>query len=333
MFAQRNADIEARYKTGAVDAVEFANFYVSTLAGRSPAQWEGMRQQFLRDVIVPRIPRASHRSGGVVTSDRRRPGGADHRDQSLPDRADGYPSGFCACDRDRAGAGRWRVQRGHHRRTQHARRQGDTPARLVAGARRTQLEQFDSTGYSDSINDLPLLEAVDHAVVVHADARLAAIAAERGWRSTGSDKGRLQREPMTERFFQRPPCMVVGGSSGIGAGIGAAFKATGSGGDRHRCHGRRSAACARGPGTCRCRRGAARCAQRRGGDRDASRHLERLDVLVNCAGVIRRGEELDPAVFAQVLDINLNGSMRTCAAARQLLRRPLAAASSTPPRC
>ena len=48
--------------------------------------------------------------------------------------------------------------------------------------------------------------------------------------------------------------------------------------------------------------------------------LERLDVLVNCAGVIRRGEELDPAVFAQVLDINLNGSMRCCAAARALLK-------------
>src|SRR4051812_41355936 len=38
-----------------------------------------------------------------------------------------------------------------------------------------------------------------------------------------------------------------------------------------------------------------------------------LGVLVNCAGIIRRGEEHDPAVFAQVIDINLNGSMRTCA--------------------
>ena len=50
-------------------------------------------------------------------------------------------------------------------------------------ARGEALQDFDSTGYSDSINDLPLLEAVNHAVVVHADARLAAIAAERGWRS------------------------------------------------------------------------------------------------------------------------------------------------------
>ena len=47
--------------------------------------------------------------------------------------------------------------------------------------------------------------------------------------------------------------------------------------------------------------------------------LPRLQLLVSCAGALRRGEEHDPQVFAQVLDINLNGSMRTCAAARRLL--------------
>jgi NAD(P)-dependent dehydrogenase (short-subunit alcohol dehydrogenase family) len=49
--------------------------------------------------------------------------------------------------------------------------------------------------------------------------------------------------------------------------------------------------------------------------------LPRLDILVNCAGVIRRGTEHDPAVFAEVLDINLTGTMRLCAAARPLLAR------------
>lgn len=47
--------------------------------------------------------------------------------------------------------------------------------------------------------------------------------------------------------------------------------------------------------------------------------LDRLDVLINCAGIIQRGQEHDPAVFARVIDINLNGSMRTCSAARGLL--------------
>jgi NAD(P)-dependent dehydrogenase (short-subunit alcohol dehydrogenase family) len=45
-----------------------------------------------------------------------------------------------------------------------------------------------------------------------------------------------------------------------------------------------------------------------------------LDHLVNCAGVIRRGAEHDPCVFADVIDINLTGTMRVCAAARPKLR-------------
>lgn len=44
--------------------------------------------------------------------------------------------------------------------------------------------------------------------------------------------------------------------------------------------------------------------------------LKGLRVLVNCAGIIRREAEHDPAVFEQVIDINLTGTMRTCAAAR-----------------
>ena len=49
--------------------------------------------------------------------------------------------------------------------------------------------------------------------------------------------------------------------------------------------------------------------------------LDGLDVVINCAGVIRRGEELDPDVFQSVVDINLNGTMRVCAAARPQLAR------------
>lgn len=47
--------------------------------------------------------------------------------------------------------------------------------------------------------------------------------------------------------------------------------------------------------------------------------LPRLDHLVNCAGIIRRGDELKPDVFADVLDVNLIGTMRVCSAARAKL--------------
>jgi HAD superfamily hydrolase (TIGR01490 family) len=40
----------------------------------------------------------------------------------------------------------------------------------------------ETTFYSDSMNDLPLLERVDHPVATNPDARLRLLAAERGWR-------------------------------------------------------------------------------------------------------------------------------------------------------
>src|SRR5215472_9018521 len=48
--------------------------------------------------------------------------------------------------------------------------------------------------------------------------------------------------------------------------------------------------------------------------------LDRLDFLVNCAGVIRRDEEFELATFERVLDINLTGTMRMCSVCRPLLR-------------
>jgi NAD(P)-dependent dehydrogenase (short-subunit alcohol dehydrogenase family) len=47
--------------------------------------------------------------------------------------------------------------------------------------------------------------------------------------------------------------------------------------------------------------------------------LSDLRVVINAAGVIRREAEHDPEVFQQVVDINLNGTMRVCTAAREAL--------------
>ena len=54
---------------------------------------------------------------------------------------------------------------------------------------------------------------------------------------------------------------------------------------------------------------------------DCIDEIDSLDVLVNCAGVIRRNAEHEPEVFADVIDINLNGSMRVCTAAREKLKQ------------
>lgn len=47
--------------------------------------------------------------------------------------------------------------------------------------------------------------------------------------------------------------------------------------------------------------------------------LGALDVLVNAAGIIRRGDEHQPDVFREVVEINLTGAMRAAEAAHDLL--------------
>ncbi|TMV14609.1 SDR family NAD(P)-dependent oxidoreductase [Arenibacterium halophilum] len=47
--------------------------------------------------------------------------------------------------------------------------------------------------------------------------------------------------------------------------------------------------------------------------------IDTLQGLVNCAGILQRGQEYDIATFEKVIDINLTGTMRTCLAAHPLL--------------
>lgn len=112
--------------------------------------------------------------------------------------------------------------------------------------------------------------------------------------------------------------LVVGGTGGIGRGLAEAFAGAGA---KVRATGARAEEVAAAK--------AADPATKIGFDlldvtqTEAVRlyigALDRLDVVVNCAGIIRRGAELDADVFAQVVDINLTGSMRVCEASLPLL--------------
>jgi len=111
--------------------------------------------------------------------------------------------------------------------------------------------------------------------------------------------------------------LVCGGTGGIGAAIGSAMAGLGaeltvSGATAAEADAARQAAGFSGD---------AIALDVRDGDAvgECLRRFSRLDILVNCAGVIRRGAEHDPEVFAEVIDINLTGTMRLCAASRPLL--------------
>jgi len=111
--------------------------------------------------------------------------------------------------------------------------------------------------------------------------------------------------------------LVTGGTSGIGLGIARAFladgaivTATGATLDEAR------AAAEKTPGL----RTAPLDVRNAAEIESLVTSLPALHHVVNCAGVIRRGAEHDPEIFADVVDINLTGTMRICAAARAKLK-------------
>ncbi len=178
-FAMRNAQMEADYKAGSVDAQAFASFYVSTLAGRSPAQWQPLRERFLHEVIAPRIPAdahalvRSHQAAGdtvVMTT-------ATNRFITELTAQHLHIVHLIATECElREGVFSGRTEGVLNMREGKVHR-----LHAWLAARGQQLDAFDSTAYSDSINDLPLLSAVRRAVAVDPDARLEAEALARDW--------------------------------------------------------------------------------------------------------------------------------------------------------
>jgi NAD(P)-dependent dehydrogenase (short-subunit alcohol dehydrogenase family) len=110
--------------------------------------------------------------------------------------------------------------------------------------------------------------------------------------------------------------VVVGGTSGIGASIAGRFAADGA---QVVAAGLRAADAPAGL----LARARVRELDVRHPDAltDLFAEIGDVDVLVNAAGIIRRGAEFDPAVFAEVLDVNLGATMRSCVAAHDGLAR------------
>ena len=179
-FRQRNERMEHDYRAGTVSAQAFCEFYVSTLTGRSREQWDPVRRDFLAEVIAPRIPPAAH---ALV---------ARHRDAGdllvMTTATNRYITELTAahlglphliateCELDDAGnftgrtAGTLNMRQGKVQRLH-----------VWLAAQQLSLAQCESTLYSDSINDLPLLSAVNRPVAVDPDPQLAVQAGERGW--------------------------------------------------------------------------------------------------------------------------------------------------------
>jgi len=183
-FELRNAAMERDYHAGTVCVQDFSTFYVSTLAGRTPAQWEATRQAFLKDVVAPRLSPAARRlvqqqlaegatvvlttaTNRFITELTARELGIEH-----------LIATDCEVAADGPLQGRFT---GRTQGTLNMREGKLTRLHAWLAVRGQRLDGFDSWAWSDSMNDLPLLQAVDHPVATHPDARLAALAAGRGW--------------------------------------------------------------------------------------------------------------------------------------------------------
>ena len=120
-------------------------------------------------------------------------------------------------------------------------------------------------------------------------------------------------------LFTGRSALVTGGTSGIGAAIAAALAACGA---DVTVTGRQDASVAQFNAQ---RLPSQHAVQLDVTDNAAIKALiagfERLDIVVNSAGLVLRQREYEPDAFAEVVDVNLNGSMRVAEAARPLLAK------------
>jgi HAD superfamily hydrolase (TIGR01490 family) len=177
-YEARNREFYDQYKAGLLDIREFLDFQLRPLAQYPRATLDNWHRGFMRSRIVPMISAAARAlvaqhgadmrviitaTNSFVTGPIARELGIDHLVATEPEQCEGRFTGAVSgepCFREgkilRLAA--WLAERG------------------------LALESFsESWFYSDSANDLPLLERVTHPVAVDPDARLAAHALSRGW--------------------------------------------------------------------------------------------------------------------------------------------------------
>jgi HAD superfamily hydrolase (TIGR01490 family) len=179
-YEAQNARFFEQYKAGTLDIHEYLGFALGPLAAHTPGDLERWRDAFVRERIQPMIlPRArdlvaGHLGAGelcaVVT--------ATNSFVTAPIvREFGVPHLVATEPESEAGRFTGRVAGTPCFREGKLQRVDEWLAGL--GLRFTQFE--DSRFYSDSHNDLPLLERVQHPVTVDPDPQLGAEARRRGW--------------------------------------------------------------------------------------------------------------------------------------------------------
>ena len=180
-FARRNDAFYAHYQAGTLDVHDYVRFATEAVRLRGPEAAAAAHARFMHEVITPAIrPQAislirQHQAAGdevlivtatneFVTAPIARALGVA---QLLAVRLARDASGWYTGEID----GIPTMREGKVRRMEQWL---DERGLTWAGV--------ESTFYSDSMNDVPLLDKVDHPVATNPDPRLRALAQQRGWR-------------------------------------------------------------------------------------------------------------------------------------------------------
>ena len=181
LFKERNDEFYEHYKAGTLDIRDYVRFATEAVRLRGPAEAQVAHARFMQAVISPAIRSEAlalvhgHRAAGeqlvIVT--------ATNEFVTRPiARAFGIEE-LIAVELERGPDG-WIT--GEVAGIPSAREGKVERVAQWLAARGLGWADVEATFYSDSTNDLALLEAVDHPVATNPDARLRAIAAQRGWR-------------------------------------------------------------------------------------------------------------------------------------------------------
>lgn len=165
------------YRNGTLDPTAYLEFVLSPLGKIESRRLEALRSEFLKARIHPAIkPQArqliqEHRERGlrqvVVTSTNAFVAEPIVRKLGIP---------ALIAPRPEMQAGRYTG-----RLLDSSCFAADKPKRILAWAEQEEIQLGETWGYSDSFNDVPLLEFVDHPVAVDPDPALRAHAQEQGW--------------------------------------------------------------------------------------------------------------------------------------------------------
>ncbi len=181
VFRQKNDDFFAHYQAGTLDIHDYVRFATQAVRLQGSTLATAAHARFMREVVQPNLTARAlalvrqHQAAGdtvvIVT--------ATNEFVTRPI-ADAFGvSELIAVDLERGPDG-WIT--GEIRGTPSFRVGKVTRVSEWLFSRNLEWDSVDITFYSDSINDLPLLERADHPVATNPDPWLRTIATERGWR-------------------------------------------------------------------------------------------------------------------------------------------------------